>query len=91
VKIALLTDLWIHIGGLIAIAIGAGDAGIFYNHATVLGHDADVVFMIGGLAAMGVKVINGTAPLVRTALLAAATKTEVTVSAKPSDPTATTT
>jgi F0F1-type ATP synthase epsilon subunit len=51
------TDLWVHVGGLIAIAIGFYD--VFFGHQ--LGQATDIIFIVGGFAALGVKIVNGTA------------------------------
>jgi hypothetical protein len=52
-------DPWPHIAGL--IAIGIGFAGWY---TTGLAHDpssVELMFMIGGLAGLGIKIINGSA------------------------------
>jgi hypothetical protein len=56
-KDALLTDLWVHFAGLIAIAVG-----LFGNKYLGLGWSNDTLFLfvIGGFAAMGLKLTNGT-------------------------------
>lgn len=51
-------DVWVHIGGLISIALGAAD--IFWGPEK-LGLTTDVILIIGGLAAQGVKIANGSA------------------------------
>jgi hypothetical protein len=58
----ILQDLWVHIGALLSVAFGAADLWQF----KALGHDADLVFLIGGIGAMGVKLINGSATTLRT-------------------------
>jgi hypothetical protein len=57
-KNPLLIDPWVHIGGLIAIALGAFD--IYYG-SNKLGLTTDTIFIVGGLAAQGVKIINSSA------------------------------
>jgi hypothetical protein len=61
----ILQDFWVHLAGIIAIALGAGD--IVYFHA--LSHDSDLLFIIGGFGAMGLKFVNGSAAALRTAAL----------------------
>ena len=50
-------DIWVHIGGLLAIAIGTYD--VFAGKQ--LGIATDLIFIIGGFAAQGVKIVNGSA------------------------------
>ena len=66
-KEAFYQDFWFHLGGLISIGIGVA-AWYETNHLT---HDPSAIqigFVIGGLAAMGVKVLNGSTSLLRTAI-----------------------
>lgn len=65
----LLNDDWLHIGALLAIAIGAADA--FLTAAGVLQHpafthDVDLLLMTGGFAGLGIKIVNGLAAIART-------------------------
>jgi enoyl-[acyl-carrier-protein] reductase (NADH) len=60
-------DVWVHIGGVLAIAIGAFD--VFY--ANKLGIATDLIFIIGGFAAQGVKIVNGSANSAATAAVSA--------------------
>lgn len=53
-KQALTDGLWAHIGALIAVAIGFADVVHFHS----LGVNADEFLIIGGLAALGVNIIN---------------------------------
>lgn len=64
---ALLQDFWVHVGGILAIAFGAADLWQFRS----LGHDADLIFLIGGFGVMGVKIINGSAATLRAAVTVA--------------------
>lgn len=51
-KDAIVNNLWAHVGAGIAVAIGAADAWHFHT----FGNYADLVFIIGGLAAFGVNI-----------------------------------
>lgn len=65
-------DIWVHIGGLIAIAIGLADH--FFSHplgVSGFGDTTDILFVVGGLAAQGVKIVNGSAVQAATAAAAA--------------------
>jgi hypothetical protein len=56
---AFFQDPWVHIAALIAVAIGFSG---WYQ--TGLNHDpssVELMFMIGGLAGLGVKIVNGSA------------------------------
>lgn len=61
----LLQDFWVHFAGIIAIALGASDIWYFHDFA----RDSDLLFMVGGFGAMGLKIINGSAAALRTAAL----------------------
>lgn len=64
-------DLWIHLAALLAVGIG-----LVSWYMSGMNHDpssVNLMFMIGGLAAMGVKIVNGSATV-----LAAATAAKVT-------------
>ena len=67
------TDLWVHVGGLIAIAIGFYD--VFFGHQ--LGQATDIIFIVGGFAALGVKIVNGTAAAASAAATISAIATQV--------------
>lgn len=65
-------DVWVHIGGLIAIGIGLSDH--FFAHSTGIagfGDTTDILFIVGGLAAQGVKIVNGSAVQAASAAAAA--------------------
>lgn len=62
-------DLWVHIGGLIAIAIGLADH--FLSSPNGFGETTDILFVVGGLAAQGVKIVNGSAVQAATAAASA--------------------
>jgi hypothetical protein len=64
----LIKDVWVHIGGFSAIAIGCFD--LFYANEK-LGLTTDLILIIGGLAAQGVKIVNGSAAAAATAATAA--------------------
>jgi hypothetical protein len=64
-KQVLLQDFWVHLAGVIAIAIGLVDLWNFHAFA----RDSDLLFIIGGFAGMGLKIINGSAAALRTAAL----------------------
>ena len=61
----LLQDFWIHLAGVIAIALGVADLAYFHE----LAHDSDLLFVIGGFSAMGLKIVNGSAAALRQAAL----------------------
>ena len=67
------SDLWVHVGGLIAIAIGFYD--VFFGHQ--LGQATDIIFIVGGFAALGVKIVNGTAAAASAAATISAIATQV--------------
>ena len=67
------SDLWVHVGGLIAIAIGFYD--VFFGKQ--LGQATDIIFIVGGFAALGVKIVNGTAAAASAAATISAIATEV--------------
>jgi hypothetical protein len=52
------------LGGLIAVAIGCVDLWFFKQFS----HDTDLLFLVGGLASMGVHFLNGSAGAVVTAV-----------------------
>jgi hypothetical protein len=60
----IITDLWTHLAGLIAIAIGLG-ANRYLG--TGFSSDTNLLFIIGGFAAMGLKLTNGTVAAVAAA------------------------
>lgn len=64
-------DLWIHIGALIAIAIGVADH--FLARTTGFGPTADLMFVIAGTAGLGLKIANGSALALRTTAATAVT------------------
>lgn len=65
VKDVILQDFWVHLAGLIAISLGAAD--LAYVHT--LSHDSDLLFILGGFGAMGLKIVNGSAAALRQAAL----------------------
>lgn len=66
-KEAIFQDFWLHFGGLIAIAIGM--AGWYQtNRLTNDPSSIELMFMLGGFAVMGVKLVNGSAALLRSAV-----------------------
>lgn len=67
------SDLWVHVGGLIAIAIGFYD--VFFGRQ--LGQATDIIFIVGGFAALGVKIVNGTAAAASAAATISAIATQV--------------
>lgn len=75
-KEALLQDFWFHLGGLISIGIGL----FAWYQTNGMMHDPtafQIAFILGGLAAMGVKIINGSASMLRTAVGVARTQPAV--------------
>jgi hypothetical protein len=60
-----LQDFWVHMAGIIAIALGVADLAYFHE----LAHDSDLLFVIGGFGAMGLKIVNGSAAALRDAAL----------------------
>ncbi len=54
-------DFWVHLGALLSCAFGALDLWAFKQ----LPHETDLVFLLGGLAAMGVRLVNGAAAVRR--------------------------
>jgi hypothetical protein len=70
----LTTDFWVHVAGLISIAVGLG--GDKYL-GLGLGPTADLMFIIGGFAAMGLKLTNGTVAAVSAAAAQAVRDTAV--------------
>ena len=64
-KDVIVQDLWVHLAAMIAIAIGLADLWYFHTFA----RDSDLLFVVGGLAGMGLKIINGSAAALRTAAL----------------------
>jgi hypothetical protein len=71
----LLTDLWVHLGGIIAIAIGLG-ANKYLG--TNFSSDTNLLFIVGGFAAMGLKLTNGTVAAVASAAADAVKQTAAT-------------
>lgn len=66
-KEALLQDFWFHLGGLISIGIGV----FAWYQTNQMQHDPSAIeigFVVGGLAAMGVKILNGSTSLLRAAI-----------------------
>lgn len=53
-KEALTNNLWAHIGAAIAVGIGLADVWVPQFHA--FGTYADLIFIIGGLAAFGINI-----------------------------------
>lgn len=64
-KDVLVQDFWLHLAGVIAIALGAAD--LWHFHA--FSQDTDLLFMAGGFAGMGLKIVNGSAAALRVAAL----------------------
>jgi len=60
-----IQDFWVHLAGLIAIAVGLVDLWYFRQ----LSHDTELLLMVGGFAGMGLKIVNGTAAALRQAAL----------------------
>lgn len=75
----ILTDLWVHLAGLLAIGIG-----LFANRFTGIGFSSDtqLLFIIGGFAAMGLKLANGTVAATAAAAADAVRLTAVNVAAQ---------
>ena len=68
VRDAILSDLWVHLAAVIAIALG-----IAGWYSVGLSHDptsVQIMFIIGGLAGLGLKIVNGSAAALRTAIVA---------------------
>lgn len=61
----ILQDLWVHLAALLAIALGAVDLWYFHSFS----RDTELLFIVGGLAGMGLKIVNGSAAALRTAAL----------------------
>lgn len=61
----LVQDFWIHLAGLIVISIAALD--LWYFHAFT--HDTELLLLVGGLAGMGLRIVNGSAAALRSAAL----------------------
>lgn len=64
-KDVMLQDLWVHLAGLFVIVFGILDLWIFH----ALSHDTALMFIIGGVAGMGLKIANGSTAALRTAAL----------------------
>ena len=64
----LTQDFWVHFAGLIVIGIGVGDLWAFH----ALSHDTELLLIIGGVAGMGLRIVNGSTAALRTAALDAA-------------------
>lgn len=60
-KDTLLQDFWVHFAGVIVIIFGIIDLWYFKQ----LSHDTDLLFLIGGIAGMGLKIANGTTAQLR--------------------------
>jgi len=77
-KDAILTDLWVHLAGLLAISIG-----LLSNKylGTTFSNDTQLIFIIGGFAAMGLKLTNGTVAAVANAAAQAVQETARTTAA----------
>ena len=68
IRDAILSDLWVHLAAVIAIALG-----IAGWYSVGLSHDptsVQIMFIIGGLAGLGLKIVNGSAAALRTAIVA---------------------
>lgn len=63
-----LQDFWVHLAGLIAIALGAA-SWYLRSHFLADPSSLELMFMIGGFGTMGVKLINGSAAQLRQAAL----------------------
>jgi hypothetical protein len=61
----MLQDLWVHLAGVIVIAFGIVDLWLFRS----LSHDTDLLFILGGVAGMGLKIANGSTAALRTVAL----------------------
>lgn len=62
------SDDWLHVGALLAVAIGAADAFLYaagIMHQPAFNHDTDLLLIAGGLAGFGVKIVNGLAAVAR--------------------------
>jgi hypothetical protein len=62
------SDDWLHVGALLAVALGAADAFLYAAgvlHQPAFNHDADLFLIAGGLAGFGVKIVNGLASIAR--------------------------
>jgi hypothetical protein len=66
-KESILQDFWFHLGGLIAIGIGVF-AWYQHNHMASDPSAVEIGLVLGGIAAMGVKILNGSTTLLRTAI-----------------------
>lgn len=53
----LMKDVWVHIGGLVAIGCGFADLWQFHG----LSRDTDLLVIAAGFLAQGVKIVNGSA------------------------------
>lgn len=65
VREVLLQDLWVHFAGVLVIAFGAADLWFFHS----LSHDTALLFIIAGVAGMGLKIANGSTAALRTLAL----------------------
>lgn len=64
----ILQDLWVHLAGLIAIAIGVA-AWYFANGMKSDPSSLQLMLIVGGFAGMGLKLMNGTTAVLRQAAL----------------------
>ena len=60
----LFNDFWLHLAGLGAVALGLADLW----HFNSLSHDSDLLFIVGGFAGLGLKIVNGSAAAIRASL-----------------------
>jgi hypothetical protein len=66
---SVLQDLWIHIAALVAVAIGAF-AWYSRTHFSADPSAVELTFIIAGLAGLGLKIVNGSAAVLRAAIIA---------------------
>jgi len=60
-----MQDFWVHLAAMLAIGVGLADLWHFHSFA----RDSDLVFIVGGFAGMGLKILNGSAAMFRNAAL----------------------
>ena len=61
-------DLWIHLAAILAVGIGV--AGWYSIGLAKDPSSVQLMFIIGGLAGLGLKIVNGSAAALRTTLIA---------------------